>query len=399
MARWSASGTALLPASGLLPANVNTLTDPSPAAGLNCYLLVVMGPSTPIGTSDLLCAIPGTKSASGGPRLFTIQLNESNAASFTWVEPLSGGQDGYLLQPSTGTAVTLPATTTTTAYVINGTTCFALVATARGSAMGNSDVLCALPGLARLPPPAPGPYGLGARLSARLGIATINPFTTGRPLLPGFTSGRVDLSPQVPPIGDQGQQGSCTGWAVGYYYKSYQEVVENRWNAADHRFSPSFVYNQCNGGEDGGCVLDDAFRVVRDVGELESSEFPYDQGDYRRQPTADQRQRAAPYRAARFGLISSGGGTPSVDDLRQWVGQGDVAVVAVAVDWNNRGWSTTGIIDVPAPGENTRANHAIAIVGFDDSEQRFKFANSWGTGWGQSGYGYLTYNMARRGSN
>ena len=34
-----------------------------------------------------------------------------------------------------------------------------------------------------------------------------------------------DLSPNFPPVGNQGGQGSCTCWAVGYYFKTY--LVEN----------------------------------------------------------------------------------------------------------------------------------------------------------------------------
>ena len=31
------------------------------------------------------------------------------------------------------------------------------------------------------------------------------------------------------------------------------------------------------------------------------------------------------------------------------------------------------------------------MVGYDDDRHLFKFKNSWGTGWGDNGYGYLSY--------
>jgi len=37
--------------------------------------------------------------------------------------------------------------------------------------------------------------------------------------------------------------------------------------------------------------------------------------------------------------------------------------------------------------------HAVAIVGYDDSKQAFKIANSWGTGWGVNGYGWISYQL------
>ena len=114
VARLAGSAVTLFPSAGFLPAGATGVIDPSPARGLNCYILVVMGPSGAIGRSDGLCAIPNTKSASGAPRLFTIQLNESDAAFLTWIDP-GGGQDGYVLQPFGGPAVSLAGSATTSA--------------------------------------------------------------------------------------------------------------------------------------------------------------------------------------------------------------------------------------------------------------------------------------------
>lgn len=36
-------------------------------------------------------------------------------------------------------------------------------------------------------------------------------------------------------------------------------------------------------------------------------------------------------------------------------------------------------------------NHSIQIVGWDDNRQAWRIKNSWGTGWGQSGYGWIKY--------
>lgn len=60
----------------------------------------------------------------------------------------------------------------------------------------------------------------------------------------------VDWSGDMPNVGDQGQQGSCTAWATGYNYKSYQEKLEHGWSnqTSNHQFSPSYIYNQINGG-------------------------------------------------------------------------------------------------------------------------------------------------------
>ena len=37
-----------------------------------------------------------------------------------------------------------------------------------------------------------------------------------------------DLSNKMPPIRNQGNQGSCASWAVGYYLKSYHEHIDKK---------------------------------------------------------------------------------------------------------------------------------------------------------------------------
>ena len=73
----------------------------------------------------------------------------------------------------------------------------------------------------------------------------------------------VDLSNQMPPVGDQGSQGSCTAWATTYYYKTYQEGQEQGWDLSDfsHRYSPAWTYNQINSGFDGGSWPGDAMEL------------------------------------------------------------------------------------------------------------------------------------------
>ena len=37
--------------------------------------------------------------------------------------------------------------------------------------------------------------------------------------------------------------------------------------------------------------------------------------------------------------------------------------------------------------------HAVLIVGYDDEKDAFKIVNSWGSDWGDEGYGWVSYDF------
>jgi C1A family cysteine protease len=72
--------------------------------------------------------------------------------------------------------------------------------------------------------------------------------------------------------------------------------------------------------------------------------------------------------------------------------------------------STTGKIPFPCPGEGVRGGHGVVAVGYDDAlkirnaicgsktKGALLIRNSWGTGWGDSGYGWLPYEYILKGA-
>src|SRR5690606_5227844 len=104
-----------------------------------------------------------------------------------------------------------------------------------------------------------------------------------------------DLSNNLPPAGNQGNQNSCVAWAVGYAYKSYQEKKEEESSYLvngqlnnDALFSPSFIYNQINNGVDGGSFFTDALNILSQQGCLKWADMPYNEMDYLTQPSTLQ---------------------------------------------------------------------------------------------------------------
>lgn len=71
--------------------------------------------------------------------------------------------------------------------------------------------------------------------------------------------------------------------------------------------------------------------------------------------------------------------------------------VGVSIDIT-KGWydAPKGRIPERRRGEPTVASHSVTLTGYDDSKQRLKFINSWGLGWGDEGYGYISYRTFER---
>jgi C1A family cysteine protease len=51
----------------------------------------------------------------------------------------------------------------------------------------------------------------------------------------------------------------------------------------------------------------------------------------------------------------------------------------------------SGILPMPASGEQVVGGHAVVCVGYDDPSRTFLIRNSWGTSWGLKGYFKMPY--------
>jgi C1A family cysteine protease len=203
----------------------------------------------------------------------------------------------------------------------------------------------------------------------------------------------VDLSNELPTPGNQGSQESCVAWATAYDYKSFQERTVQHWSDStpNHQFSPAYVYNQIDGGKDDGSNFGTAFNLLVSQGCATLTEMPYNDKDYTTQPNEKQKQEAAHYKSVSWACLEAG----NVEQMKTHLAAGDVIVVCIPVYHDFDDLNANNPIYDTITG-NSRGNHAICFVGYDDSKQAFKLINSWGTGWGLGGYGYMSYNLVEQ---
>lgn len=254
----------------------------------------------------------------------------------------------------------------------------------------------AAPAPAAAPPAAKIYSGLIAPTDAeyRAVDATKMVRTFATPDVPSFATlpARVDLAAQLPQARDQGTQNSCTAWAAAFAVKSFQENREHGWGLDDaHLFSPAFVYNQVSGGHNNGAKLLDVLQFVTDHGTVPLPLMPYNEHDMRTQPSAALKAKALEFRGLGYRRVDFA-------DLRQLkaylaAGEPVILVVEMFPGMLPQGMAKTQNVYGNAGGASL-GHHAVVAVGYDDARSAIKVLNSWGPGWGDRGYGWITESFA-----
>jgi hypothetical protein len=194
-----------------------------------------------------------------------------------------------------------------------------------------------------------------------------------------------------PPIGNQGGQGSCVGWAVGYtamgiltYPKYYC------WSAALR--SPAYVYNQIKILSDcySGSHIKDAANLAISQGVCALSLMPYVETNCSTQPNSTQQNDAAQNKSVDWYALDA----TDVEGIKRALDLGFPVVNGYEVTssfdqmWVNGGnWNSNEV--------SGSYRHATCIIGYDDSKQMFKVQNQWGTAGGDNGYYWVTYDLVR----
>ena len=203
----------------------------------------------------------------------------------------------------------------------------------------------------------------------------------------------VDLSHLCSPVKAQGTENSCTSFAV----LAAMEYLEHALTGNTIIFSERFTYwvtrvNILNWKNvDSGAYIRSALESVVKYGTCLNSTFPYN-GDYKQQPGPDAYKEAKKYEALAYARFEDGANRESRLEIMKMIKANlfmKVPIIAGIMCYSNTHNDNHGVIP---DGIGPRiGGHAILLVGYDDSKQLLKFRNSWGSCWGDKGYGYLSY--------
>jgi hypothetical protein len=173
------------------------------------------------------------------------------------------------------------------------------------------------------------------------------------------------------------------GEKIEHYYKT--GVMKH--------FSEAYAYNQslitpgnCNSGTAFTLVLD----VLKAKGNCTLSTMPYT-GDCNVMPNAAQDAEAANFKITGYSKIL----TTDTALIKLMLTQHHPLMAGVSMDNSFTNAQEGFIWQTHVAGA---APHAMLVVGYDDNRQAFKLMNSWGTEWGDAGFGWISYSMWISGS-
>jgi hypothetical protein len=123
-----------------------------------------------------------------------------------------------------------------------------------------------------------------------------------------------------------------------------------------------------------------ALAAIKDHGVPDARSFLYRSGDQPCTASADWKKRAVRVRS--WGRLE----TPA--DMKHWIATRGPAVGSIQVyeDFQLYAGGTYSHVAGDKLG-----GHAICVVGYDDDKRHWIVKNSWGTGWGEDGFGRVAY--------
>ncbi len=206
---------------------------------------------------------------------------------------------------------------------------------------------------------------------------------------------KVDLRKTWWKVGDQEDTGSCVGWATAEGVVRYHMVTAGKLGQSEP-LSPRFVWMASKETDESttlpetfiegaGTSLKAAMDIARKRGVVTNKLLPFHVATkmYTGDEDAFFAQAAQRKISAYFNLRRD------LAKWKSWLASHGPIMAGIAVDatWDNA-TATKGNLDVFQPN-TVRGGHAITVVGYL-ANGRFIIRNSWGTGWGDKGFGYAS---------
>lgn len=199
-------------------------------------------------------------------------------------------------------------------------------------------------------------------------------------------------------IGDQGETGSCVGWAAADSVLRWHFTKAGRMTKTE-RLSSRFTWmaskeiDEFNNRpttfiEPEGTSLKAALDVSRKFGAVKDTVLPFASAQGYRGNASTFYAIAAQLKISMYFNLGR-----EIGNWRVWLATKGPILTRLSIDstWD-KATATKGVLDVYKP-RTARGGHAVALVGY--TPDAFIVRNSWGTGWGDRGFAYASLAYAQ----
>ena len=212
-------------------------------------------------------------------------------------------------------------------------------------------------------------------------------------VLVGSLPTKVDLTGNMPTIGNQGSYGTCVAWATAYncrtwlYAKAHGLTTSQITSSTT--FSPKDIFWALDNSDKGtgcnGTNFEYAFDKMVSRGVATMATVPYTNlGDCTKPSTDQWASEAAKYKIKSYREVN----VKDKATLKQYLSEGRIVVFGAKLGDEFMYASGSSVLTDQTTFNSTgiHAYHALVLSGYDDSKKAFRVVNSWGTTWGDSGY-------------
>ncbi len=210
----------------------------------------------------------------------------------------------------------------------------------------------------------------------------------------------IDLRKWCSPIEDQQELGSCTANAGVGMYEYFERRAFGNYVDASRLFLYKVTRNLEGTKGDDGALLRDTMKAMVLFGVPPEKYWPYKVGQFNDEPSSFCYSFAQNYQAVKYYRLDPSGTSPAdaLAAIQQNLAAGLPSMFGFSV-YSSMPPVGDGKGEVPMPvkGEALEGGHAVLAVGYDDNKKVGKdkgallIRNSWGTEWGDKGYGWLPY--------
>ena len=199
-------------------------------------------------------------------------------------------------------------------------------------------------------------------------------------------------------VGDQGNTGSCVGWAAADSVLRWHFVKANLLTGDEHlsvkyiwmaaKETDEFINAPTTFIELEGTSLKAALDIARNFGVVKDSVLPFGKEELYPGEMKTFYALASQLKIANYINLER-----DLDQWREWIATKGPILTRLDVDatWNNA--PKTGNLDVYR-SDTTDGGHAVSFVGY--TPDRFIVRNSWGTdSWGDGGFAYASIDYVK----